>query len=123
MNAKMKNGMKAVVLATALALSVPTYAATNIDSVTVLANAVTLHGASFIQKKAQLQLFLSGHAAPLLISSYADDTIVAFLPANVAPGSYVLTLGKTIDDANAEDFFLTLGVQGAKGDTGATGAQ
>jgi len=120
MNNYMKNAIRPIVLATALALSAPAYA--GIDNVTALANALTIQGASFNQKKGQLQVFLSGYTGPLQVSSYSDNTIVVFLPPNVAPGSYVLSLGKSADDVNAEDFFLTLGVQGEKGDTGDTGA-
>ena len=64
MNTNLKNATKAIALATALALSVPTYAATDIDSVTAFANAVTIHGANFIKKKGRLQVFLSGYTAP-----------------------------------------------------------
>src|SRR5258706_9611898 len=120
MNNYMKNASRPIVLATALAVSAPGYA--GIDNVTALANALTIQGASFNQKKGQLQVFLSGYTGPLQVSSYSDNTIVVFLPPNVAPGSYVLSLGKSADDVNAEDFFLTLGVQGEKGDTGDTGA-
>src|SRR5258706_6604335 len=86
MNNYMKNAIRPIVLATALALSAPAYA--GIDNVTPLANALTIQGASFNQKKDQLQRFLSGYTRRLQDSGYSDNTIVGCLPPNVAPGNY-----------------------------------
>jgi Collagen triple helix repeat (20 copies)/IPT/TIG domain len=130
--------LKRVVLAAALALSAPAFADDSsspiVNSITEVGNALTINGAGFNQRKGQLQVYLSGFNAPLVVSSYSDTRIVAFLPANVPGGSYVLSLvnTKTKDaavnnnnngnnDSSGDDFYVTLGIQGAKGDTGPAG--
>lgn len=113
--------VRPIVLATALALSAPLFAADKgpvITSVAEVANTITIRGASFNQAKGPLQVFVSGFDTPLLVSSYADDTIVALLPANIAPGSYLLSL---VNKHAGDDLAFTLGVQGSKGEKGETG--
>ncbi len=121
--------MKSIALAVALAVSAPAFADDNkpaISSITETANAVTIHGIKFLQKKGQLQVMLSGFLAPLMVSSYTDTAIVAFLPAGVTDGTYVLSLVKSRgdggdDSSGGDDFFFTLGAQGLKGDKGDKG--
>jgi Collagen triple helix repeat (20 copies)/IPT/TIG domain len=134
--------LKPIALAIALALGTPAYADDNpatVDSVTEAGTVVTIHGGNFNLRKGQYQVFLSGLATPLVVSSYSDKVIVALLPANVPPGSYILSLVKPKEkdasvsnnnsydnngsDTSGDDFFVTLGVQGAKGDKGDAGPQ
>ena len=96
-----------------------------IDSVTPGANVITLYGANFIQKAGPLRVFLSGFDSPLVVSSYADGAIVAFLPPGVQDGSYVVSLvpraGLGSDDHPGDDFYFTLRAQAEKGDKGDKG--
>ena len=96
-----------------------------IESVTPGANLITVHGVNFNQKKGALRVFLSGYDSPLLVSSYGDDEIVAFLPPGALPGSYMVSLVPSdrqgTDDDRGDDFFFTLGAQGEPGDKGDPG--
>lgn len=59
--------------------------------------------------------------APLQVATYTDTTVVAFLPANLAAGSYALSLTRSSVPQKTATFDLTLGAQGPAGPAGPTG--
>jgi len=68
-----------------------------------------------------------GNSAPLTILSADDTTIVANCPTNpCAEGDYLLVVSKGRGESQSDEYDLTIapfGLQGPKGDTGATGPQ
>ena len=122
--------LKSIALATGLAIATPALASNTspfITSVTEAAGAISISGANFTRRRGtQVQVFLSGIATPLALSSYSGSRIVALLPAGLAPGSYAVSIvgPKGDSDGNSdEDFFVTLGSAGPKGDKGDPGPQ
>jgi hypothetical protein len=107
-------------------------ASVNIASVSVESGLVTIRGAN-LTATGLPEVRLSGHLLALPVTASSSEEIVAQLPAGVAAGSYLITLGKAADDRH--EFYITLGIagpqgpkgdtgaQGPKGDTGATGPQ
>src|ERR1700733_10118776 len=68
---------------------------------------------------------VSFNGVPLTLSSFTPTMVVAFLPANLRPGSYLLSL-TTRDRLLREftvDFDVTLGAVGPKGDQSLPGPQ
>lgn len=80
---------------------------------------VTLRGSNFSTVKS-LKLFMSGVSQPLPILSMTDQVLIALLPTNIAPGTYLATVGNG-NGADDTDFFFTFGAIGAQGPTGPTG--
>src|SRR4051812_45452704 len=110
------------ILAVALAFSGGAFAAANkpvITSVLQDANLVTIRGVGFVQNKGPLQVSIMGSPVPLSVMSYTDTTIIAVLPAGMAPGSYQLSLDG--QGSHDDDFYVTYGAQGPKGDKGDRG--
>jgi hypothetical protein len=59
--------------------------------------------------------------SPLEVSSNNDTQVVAALPADTLPGSYLLTLTTAGKGGKADEFWFTLGATGATGATGPAG--
>lgn len=76
---------------------------------------VTLGGRNFLG----LQIFLGGHAAPLVVESMTDDRAVALLPAGVSPGTHVVSVGDRRGREAA--IAVAIGAQGPAGPAGAAG--
>lgn len=118
--------LNALTVAAGLALSAPAFSATApavITSVTEAGNTVTVRGAHFILSRGTLQPYLSGIPSPLVVTSYADNAIVALLPGNIAPGSYVISLvpsGRGVV-GTGDEFSIVIGASGEKGETGDRG--
>ena len=66
---------------------------------------------------------IDNYAAPLTLTSVTSTSVVANLPAGIAPGSYLLTLTVSTSKAPlADEFWVSLPVMGPAGPVGATGA-
>src|SRR6266702_3984412 len=86
---------------------------------------VTIHGANFVGgKNTPTQVFLGATLTPLTVLAISDSEITALLPAGVAPGSYLLTVGYgSGNDANgkSDEFSVALGDVGSPGPQGIQG--
>jgi Collagen triple helix repeat (20 copies)/IPT/TIG domain len=81
---------------------------------------ITINGSNF--GNAMPTITLEG--MPLQVTSFTDTVLVAFLPSNIAPGSYALEVVTQAKKNNIVDFEATIGAvgpQGAPGSAGATG--
>lgn len=98
----------------------PIVTATTIDA----ANQVLLiQGSGFGSAQPQVTLDLFS----LQVMNYTDTAVVAMLPNNKSPGSYLLSLTRGTPPAKSGDFVVTIegsapGPQGPKGNTGPAGA-
>jgi hypothetical protein len=59
----------------------------------------------------------------LQVASFTDTVLVAFLPNNLAPGSYQLEVTTQAKKNNIAEFDATIGAAGPQGPTGAQGVQ
>jgi hypothetical protein len=116
------------ILAIAFAVLMPGIASAQlavITSVTATANAITIHGANFIQPRGRFDVSLGTTA--LVPTSYTIDTIVAPLAGALVPGSYLVALKPqrgVADDGDTFVFTLAgLGATGPQGPAGPTGPQ
>src|SRR6266702_4129923 len=86
---------------------------------------VTINGANFVGgKNTPTQVFLGATLTPLTVLAISDSEITALLPAGVAPGSYLLTVGYgSGNDANgkSDEFSVALGDVGSPGPQGIQG--
>src|SRR4051794_26287052 len=57
----------------------------------------------------------------LSLASFTDSVVVAFLPDNIAPGSYDLVVGDKGDGNNVAEFDATIGATGPQGAAGPAG--
>ncbi|MEW6115490.1 MAG: IPT/TIG domain-containing protein [Nitrospirota bacterium] len=85
---------------------------------------LTIKGQNF-DNGSQPEVYLGGSKLDLILP-YSETEIVAWLPADIADGSYKLTVMTGTAVKHYDAYSLTIGAvgpQGPKGDTGATGAQ
>jgi hypothetical protein len=78
---------------------------------------LTIHGSNFGSGTPTVML----NAMPLVVQSATATDIVAFLPANLAPASYLLAVYRAPNNLLFGVFVVTIGAQGAKGDKGDPG--
>jgi hypothetical protein len=95
-------------------------------------NTITINGSNFTG--GAFPLVTLGEEV-LVVDSYSETDIVAFLPPLLADGDYLLTVSTGSGNNNSDEYNLTIGavgpqgeqglqgIQGPKGDTGAAGPQ
>jgi hypothetical protein len=84
---------------------------------------MTIGGISFTGASGSTTIVtLGSNPTPLQVTAVTNMSLTVLLPSGVQPGSYLMTVSTT-NPQQTDEFWVTIGAVGPKGDTGAQGPQ